>query len=196
MRPMWLVLTVVMTLGSGCAMSPPENVDNACAIFDQRGGLFNNWQRYAKNTEKEFGVPVPILMATIYQESRFQPRARPPRTKLLGFIPWRRPSNAFGYPQALNSTWDWYQEATGKSFARRSKFKDAVHFVGWYHDQSHRRNGIAKTDAYNLYLAYYAGHGGYARGTYRNNRGMLNSAARVASMAQTYDSQLRGCGRR
>lgn len=195
-RWLGLCLMSVALLGSGCAMRAPENVSNACAIFDQRGGFINNWQRQAKRAEREYGVPMPILLATIYQESRFHPRARPPRKKLLGFIPWRRPSNAFGYAQALNSTWDWYREDTGRGLARRSKFKDAVHFVGWYHDQTHRRNGIAKTDAHNLYLAYYSGHGGYARGTWRNNRTIINAAARVSSMAQTYDAQLRGCGRR
>ena len=194
-RPLLLVLLLALMV-SGCAMKPPMHVDNACAIFDQRNSLFNSWHRQARKAERDFGVPVPVMMATIYQESRFHPRARPPRGKLLGFIPWRRPSNAFGYPQALNSTWAWYKDDQNRPFwARRTRFKDSIHFVGWYHDQSHRRNGIAKTDAYNLYLAYYSGHGGYARGNYRNNRTILNAAARVSSMADTYERQLRQCGR-
>ncbi|MEY1662379.1 hypothetical protein [Isoalcanivorax beigongshangi] len=188
------LLLAILTL-TGCAYRPPDNVDNACLIFEQRSSLFNNWQKQAKRVETEFGVPVPVMMATIYQESRFVPRARPPRRKLLGFIPWRRPSTAYGYAQALTSTWGWYEEESGRS-GSRTRFKDAIHFVGWYHDQSHRRNGIAKTDAYNLYLAYYAGHGGYARGTYRHNRSMLGAANRVARMAAIYDQQLRACGRR
>lgn len=196
MKYVLLPLLLIASLTSGCAMRAPDNVDNACAIFDQRSSLFNNWHRQARKAEREFGVPVPVMMATIYQESRFQPRARPPRRKLLGFIPWRRPSNAFGYAQALNSTWDWYKEDANRVWwARRTRFKDAVHFVGWYHDQSHQRNGIAKTDAYNLYLAYYSGHGGYARGNYRNNRTIINAAARVASMSDTYERQMRQCGR-
>lgn len=194
----WLFCAVLLVtlLTTGCAMNPPANVDNACDIFDERSSLFNSWQRQARKAEREYGVAVPILMATIYQESRFQPRARPPRRKLLGFIPWRRPSNAYGYAQALNSTWAWYKDDADRVWwARRTRFKDAVHFVGWYHDQSHRQNGIAKTDAYNLYLAYYSGHAGYRRGTYRNNRTIMNAAARVSSMAETYERQLSQCGR-
>ena len=31
----------------------------------------------------------------------------------MGFIPWRRPSSAYGYPQAKDDTWDWYIRKTG-----------------------------------------------------------------------------------
>ena len=99
----WLTLLLAALTLSGCA-GTPTNTDNVCAVFDQRGGWFNNWYKYAKNTEKEYGVPVPVLMATIYKESGFNAKARPPRTKLLGFIPWKRPSSAYGYPQALDGT--------------------------------------------------------------------------------------------
>ena len=44
---------------------------------------------------------------------------------------------------------------------------DALDFIGWYNDTSHRRLGLSKGDAYSLYLAYYSGHGGYARGTWK-----------------------------
>ncbi|KZX86976.1 hypothetical protein A3717_17090, partial [Alcanivorax sp. HI0013] len=125
-----LTLLLATLLLGGCAGTPTQT-DNVCAVFDQRGGWFNNWYKYAKNTEKEYGVPVPVLMATIYKESGFNARAKPPRTKLLGFIPWKRPSSAYGYPQALDSTWQWYQDATGRHGVDRDNFKDAVRFVGW-----------------------------------------------------------------
>ena len=187
------VLALILALG-GCA-STPTHIDDVCAVFDQKGGWFNNWYKYAKNTEKEYGVPVPVLMATIYKESGFNARAKPPRTKLLGFIPWKRPSSAYGYPQALDSTWQWYQDDTGRHGAARDDFKDAVRFVGWYHYQSHKKNGVARNDTYNLYLNYYAGHGGYARGTWKNNKWMKGAAQRTASMANRYQQQMNSCGR-
>jgi len=189
-----LTLLLAALLLGGCAGTPTQT-DNVCAVFDQRGGWFNNWYKYAKNTEKEYGVPVPVLMATIYKESGFNARAKPPRTKLLGFIPWKRPSSAYGYPQALDSTWQWYQDDTGRHGADRDDFKDAVRFVGWYHYQSHRKNGVARNDTYNLYLNYYAGHGGYARGTWKNNKWMKGAAQRTASMANRYQQQMNSCGR-
>jgi hypothetical protein len=184
---------LILALG-GCA-STPTHIDDVCAVFDQKGGWFNNWYKAAKRSEKEFGVPVAILMATIYKESGFQADARPPRTKLLGFIPWKRPSSAYGYPQALDGTWDWYRRETGHGGADRDDFGDAVHFVGWYHYQSHVRNGIARNDAYHLYLAYYAGHGGYARGTWKSRPYMKRSAQRAQDMATRYAVQMERCGR-
>jgi len=176
----------------GCA-SQPSNVNNICTIYDEKGGLFNNWYRYGKKVEKMYGVPAHVTMATIWKESTFQARVKPPRKKYLGFIPGPRPSNAYGYPQALKSTWKWYRDSTGRSRARRSNFKHSIYFVGWYHDQSHRKNGVAKTDAYNLYLNYYLGHGGYARGAAASNGHARAAAGRVASQAEKYRAQLARC---
>lgn len=192
MRAVFIVLMLVL---GGCA-SAPSGTANACSIFSQKDGWFNNWYRQAKSVEREYGVPVPILMATVYKESGFRARARPPRRKILGFIPGKRASTAYGYAQALDGTWAEYKRETGRYSARRADFGDAVRFIGWYHNKSNRTNGIALNDAYNLYLAYYAGHGGYARGTWKNNAGMKNAAAKTASMASTYASQMASCGYR
>ncbi|RUM99904.1 hypothetical protein EET67_01185 [Pseudaminobacter arsenicus] len=188
-----LFFVALLMLGS-CATAP-NRINNACAVFDQRDGWFTNWHREAKQAEREFGVPVPILMATIYTESGFNPRAKPPRTKLLGFIPWKRPSTAYGYSQALDGTWTTYQTHTGRWGARRSNFADAIHFIGWYHNRSHQLNGIALNDAYSLYLAYYSGHAGYSKGVWRNSSVAQRGARRAADMATRYAEQLRACGR-
>lgn len=189
-----LILACLLAL-AGCATAPTR-ADNVCSVFSQKGGWINNWYREAKSVEREYGVPVPILMATIYKESTFRARARPPRRKILGFIPGKRISTAYGYAQALDGTWDEYRRKTGRYGARRSDFGDAVRFIGWYHSESHRKNGIPLNDAYSLYLAYYAGHGGYARGVWKSNAGMKNSAAKMAAVAQRYASQMASCGYR
>ena len=71
-------------------------------------------------------------MAFIYQESSFQANIKPERTKLLGTIPWRRPSSSVGYSQALKNTWQDYKDETGNMWARRSSFNDSADFIGWY----------------------------------------------------------------
>jgi len=190
MRIAFFIALMAVTL-SACA-SAPSRITNACAIFEQRDGLFNNWSRQAKSVEREFGVPVPILMATIYVESGFQPYAKPKRKYVLGFIPWGRISSAYGYAQALDGTWATYKTATGRWSASRSDFGDAIHFVGWYHHRSSQQNGISLNDGYNLYLAYYAGHAGYERGQFTS--GIRGAAQKSASMARQYEQQLRGCG--
>lgn len=188
-----LFIALAFIMG-GCASSQPAQTANVCAVFSEKSGWFNSWHNAAKRTEREFGVPASILMATIKTESNFDARARPPRTRLFGLIPWKRKSTAYGYSQALDGTWDWYRRETGRHSARRSNFADAVHFVGWYHHQSHRRNGVARNDAYNLYLNYYAGHGGYARGTWRSRPEMQRAARRKAEIANRYAGQMRSCG--
>jgi hypothetical protein len=192
MRIRTLLALVLLAVIAGCATAPRQT-RNICAVFDQRDGLFTSWQRSAEKAEKKYGVPVPILMATMYTESGFQPNARPPRTKLFGFIPWTRQSTAYGYSQALNGTWDHYQSATGNWGARRTNFSDAIDFIAWYHSQNSQTTGIQLNDAYSLYLAYYSGPKGYMRGDWRSNAQLQKTAQRFAGMAATYQQQLQGC---
>ncbi|MEO9612348.1 MAG: transglycosylase SLT domain-containing protein [Nitratireductor sp.] len=189
-----VVAIVLLIALAGCG-STPRGINNVCTIFDQKDGWFGNWYRAAKKTEREYGVPASVLMATIRIESGFDSDARPPRKKLLGIIPWKRKSTAYGYSQALDGTWQSYKRETGRWGASRTDFADAIHFVGWYHYNSHRKNGIALNDAYSLYLAYYAGQAGYARGVWRGNAGMQKAARKAATMANSYADQMRQCGR-
>ncbi|MCF3641836.1 transglycosylase SLT domain-containing protein [Rhizobium sp. TRM95111] len=185
------VLIVLLLLLAGCG-SVPRDTRNACAVFEQRDGLFDNWRRAAYRAEREYGVPVPVLMATVYAESGFRHNARPPRRKLLGFIPWKRASSALGYSQALDGTWSRYKRITGRWTASRTDFGDAIRFIAWYHHQSHLKNGIARNDTYRLYIAYHEGHAGYARG--RWSAPAKQGAARASKIAAQYSRQLRDCG--
>src|SRR5690606_35865300 len=143
--------------------------------------------------EAKHGIPVPVLMATVRKESGFRANAKPPRTKLLGFIPWKRQSTATGYSQALNGTWAQYRNETGNFAARRTSFADAVDFVGWYHARSASTLGIARNDTYNLYLAYYLGWTAYSRGAWKSQPGVQAYARATAEMANRYAGQLQGC---
>ncbi len=192
MRILFLVALVALLPLGGCA-SAPDHIGNSCAIFAQRDGLFSSWRGAAERAERRYGVPVPVLMATMYVESGFDPRARPPRTKLFGFIPWKRTSSAYGFAQALDGTWDRYRRETGNWSARRNSFADAIDFIGWYHYTSHVANGIPLNDPYSLYLAYYSGQSGYAKGSWRSNSHVKKAASRFANIANTYAQQLRSC---
>lgn len=178
---------------SACA-SPPKSINDVCAVFGQRDGWFDNWRRSSERASKAHGIPVPILMATVRKESGFKSNARPPRKYYLGFIPGPRASTAYGYSQALDGTWAEYVAETRNFGARRTNFADAVDFVGWYHAKSADTLGIAKTDAYSLYLAYYFGRGGYARGEHQRNPRMQRYARDTADMADRYARQMAACG--
>lgn len=148
-----------------------------------------------KRTERRWGVPVHVQMATIYQESKFDSDARTPLRYALGVIPMGRQSSAYGYAQALDATWDEYRTSTGNRRAKRDDIRDATDFMGWYMNKSRSKNGIPLHDARNQYLAYHEGHAGYARGSYNSKSWLLRVSSEVASRSDSYRSQLAYCRR-
>lgn len=184
------IVALVASCGGG-NYKAPRNLDNACAIVAERPAYL----RAMKKAERRWGVPVHVQMATIHQESKFIGDARTPHRYLLGVIPVGRQSSAYGYSQALDGTWEEYQQKTGNRRARRNDIDDATDFMGWYMDGSYKRLGISKWDATSQYLAYHEGRGGYARGSYRSKSWLMGVANKVGSRAQTYRAQLSSCGR-
>jgi len=183
------VFISILVLLTACTSSTPKNLENICEIFFEKKG----WYKEAKASQRKWGSPIPVMMAFVYQESRFQARAKPPRKKLLWVLPGRRPASAYGYAQATNPTWDAYKKSTGHWGADRNKFDDAINFVGWYNNQSYQKNRIQKTDANRLYLAYHEGQGGYRQKSYKNKAWLLDVAQKVADRSVTYAGQLNGC---
>ena len=184
-----LLLVLALTACSNASQGPPSRAENACEIKRERP----SWFKAMEKTEKRWGAPVPVQLATFYQESSFEPRARTPRTYALGFIPTGRVSSAYGYAQAIDGTWEWYQDETGRNYAKRHKFHDASDFMGWYMAKTVKTNGVHPNDAYRQYLAYHEGHSGYARGSYNSKAWLQNVAAKVQRRADTYAEQLRYC---
>jgi hypothetical protein len=133
------------------------------------------------------------MMAIMHQESKYEAKAKPPRTTCLYIFPGPRPSSAFGYSQALDSTWENYKRSTGNRGADRDDFGDSIDFIGWYCNVSHKQCGIAKDDAYSMYLAYHEGQGGFNRKTYRKKTWLKQVASKVNSRAKTYQKQLARC---
>ena len=174
---------------SSCTTAPPNRIENICSIFRQ----YPDWYWSAKKVRSHWGIPISILMAIIYQESRFNATAKPPREKLLWIIPWFRPTSAYGYSQAVNNTWQRYKRDTGQSGASRDAFEDAADFIGWYANQAHIRVGISKTNTRAIYLAFHEGIGGYSRGTHLKKKWLLAVANKVEARAWVYNSQLIRC---
>lgn len=169
--------------------SAPRNLDDACSIMDERPAYW----RAMKATEKRWGTPVQVQMATIHQESSFIGNARTPHQFLLGIIPMGRQSSAYGYSQALDGTWEEYQKDTGRRRARRDRIEDATDFMGWYMNKTTTQLGISPYDAANQYLAYHEGRAGFARGSYRQKTWLMAVSNRVAQRAARYQAQLAIC---
>lgn len=174
---------------SSCATPPPKNVNDICEIFKER----EDWWDAASDMNDEWGTPIHVVMAMMYQESSFRSDAQPPMQWFLGFIPIGRASSAYGYSQAKTVTWDDYVKETGNSWSSRSNFDDAIDFMGWFTAKTHRLNGVSKWDAKNQYLNYHEGWGGYKKKTYRKKAWLVKVANRVDSRAKKYGAQLKGC---
>jgi len=186
-----LGLLALVAATAGCStVVPPRQPLNLCAVFAEKG----DWRKPAARSEARWGVPVPVLMATMYHESSYKADARPPRRYFLGFIPGPRPSSAYGYAQAKDEVWAEYVDRQNRWFASRGDFADAIDFIGWYHQGSAQALGIRPDDMRNLYLAYNEGRGGFSRGSYLNKPGLLNyTAQKVLPTAARYSQQYAGC---
>ncbi len=190
-RPIRAIVLVLFVAACGSGnFAAPRNLDNACSIVDQRP----HYLRAMKRTERRWGVPVAVQMATIYQESKFIGNARTPHQYALGIIPMGRQSSAYGYSQALDGTWDDYQKEYGGRRARRDSIDDATDFMGWYFKKTEQDLGISLADTKNQYLAYHEGRTGYRRGSHNAKGWLLRVSDEVADRAVLYDAQLRSCG--
>ena len=190
-RAMACLLLLASCSGGTGYNSAPRDLDNACNILSERP----SYLRAFRAVERNYGVPIPSLMAIIYQESKFIGDNRTPHRYALGVIPVGRQSSAFGYSQALDGTWEEYQRLEGGSRARRDNIFDATDFMGWYMQQTVEETGVPITDTRNQYLAYHDGRAGFLRGTWRSKSWLVRIAGEVEARAVMYDQQLRSCRR-
>jgi hypothetical protein len=184
-----LVAIGAVLLGLACANLPPRALDDLCGIFAEK----REWQGAALRAEERWGVDLPVLMAVLHQESRFRARARPGWRTLLGVIPLGPASSAYGYGQVQAGTWDDYRRLARRPDAKRDRFEDVVDFVGWYANVIERSAGVARDDAYHLYLAYHEGPTGYQRRSFEAKPWLLGVAQKVRDRADLYGRQRTQC---
>lgn len=182
-------LLLLTALLAACSTSPPRTPDDICGIFREK----DDWYDAAKVTQQRWGVPIQVPFAIMYQESGFHQDAKAPRKYLLWIIPWGRVTTAAGYAQAKDEGWNDYRKSTGRSGASRQHFDDAIDFVGWYMDKTYTINGVSKYDAYDQYLNYHEGWGGYRQRTYASKAWLPHVAGKVQARSQMYAQQYAGC---
>lgn len=183
-----LIILTISGLLSSCATYKPNNVNDLCSILSDE-----DWYQSALDSQDEWGTPLHVQLAIMHQESKFNRTIRPDMEWFLGFIPTGRPSDAYGYAQALESTWETYIKSTGNWNAKRDEFDDAIHFIGWYTYHTHKKLGVSKWDAKAQYLAYHEGWGGYKRGTYRSKPWLVKVSDKVKRRSLDYARQYKRC---
>jgi hypothetical protein len=127
--------------------------------------------------EDKWGVPAPLMLAFMRQESHFRAEARHPA------------SSAYGYAQAVRGTWKVYRNETGNLDAERNNFADSMDFIGWYISGVHEHAGVPYSNTIAHYLAYSRGPA--AKG--RPSAAAKANAARVAAYAKAYKADLKTC---
>ena len=187
MLKLFIIINLVLLVS--CSNTPPKNINNICDIFEEK----DDWYDDSKDSFENWGVPIHVQLAIIHQESRFKHNAKTEMEYFLWIIPIGRKSSAYGYAQVKDGTWDWYAKSTRNWGADRDDFDDAVDFIGWYGKTTYEKLKISKWDAYNQYLAYHEGHGGYKRKTYNGKPWLIKVARKVDKRAKTYRAQLAGC---
>ncbi len=193
MSRLFRAMMLVTLLGS-CGdreFSAPRNLEDACSIVTEHP----DYMRAFRAAERKYGVPPHVLMAMIYQESKFIGNNRTPHQYVLGVIPVGRQSSAYGYSQALDGTWEEYQQATNRYRARRDDIDDAADFMGWYMTETVRVTGVPIADARNQYLAYHEGRSGYLRQSYNSKAWLVRIAGEIDQRAAVYQTQLASCRR-
>ena len=172
-----------------CTKIEPYMTTDSCILFKEK----KNWYKSTKKSYDKWKVPISLQLAIIKQESSFKQFAKPKRKKILGIIPGKRISSAFGYAQVTNPTWDWYKSSTGNINASRANFADITDFIGWYVDQTNKMLNISKKDAFNQYLAYHEGQRGWKEKKYKSKEWLIEVAKNVEMNAKKYNTQLIQC---
>tara|TARA_B100001027_G_scaffold197991_1_gene155813 strand:- start:450 stop:1046 length:597 start_codon:yes stop_codon:yes gene_type:complete len=180
----FLILLVIVS----CTNSISSNQDDICDILAENP----RWQNSLLKAKQKWNADPSTVMAIIRQESSFNSNAAPEREKILGFIPWKRPTSAKGYSQAIEGTWEQYQSETGQNRAKRSNFDNSVDFIGWYLSKAPSVR-IRNFEVDKLYLAYHEGYGGYKRRSYTDKGWLMDVARKVKYNAVRYERQLKKC---
>ncbi len=183
------IAALACTVLISCAALPIGATEDVCSIFRAK----KNWHKTAVQMQRKWELPLHVPMAIMHQESKFRRKAKPPRRYVLGIIPWKRPSTAYGYAQALDGTWASYIEETNNRGASRTRFKDALDFMGWYLTKSTKINNISKDDTYQQYLAYHEGWTGFKRRSYEQKKWLKEVATNVDDLSKRYESQYASC---
>ncbi len=185
-----LILVLVLTLGPiSMSERAPASPGNLCEVFREKP----HWYQAAKKSAADWGGNIHVPMAMMFHESGFRARATTPMQYRWGWLPIGYRSSAYGYAQAIDSTWRRYQKGTGYLFSWRNRFSDAIDFMQWYMEQTRRINQISKRDAYRQYLNYHEGQIGYKRGSYKKKKWLLGVAKKVSQRADRYARQMQQC---
>jgi len=181
-KPHSIISLLLFSLLTGCSQQQPPQL---CTLL-QREHVWSQYQHHTKNK-------LSTILAIIQHESGFRSNARPVKSWLVpGLIPWEHHSSAYGFSQAIASTWQEFK-AENPGLHQRESYYSSVLFIDWYLSKYKKYIPVNKRNhPYELYLLYHEGPTAYQQ-THRISKATKNYAAKVAATARKFEGELKTC---
>ncbi len=163
-----LSLLTLLTGLSGCFGSEVRQQLNICAELDNN----DEWIEATVSTQLKYGAPISLSLALLelplfdLDKKHVRPRA---------------------------ADWDEYRIRSESWDASPHEVADAVDFIGWFTQQSVKRNSISWGDVSAHYLALRLGHGDYHRFDKSKFPELNLQAQQVGLRAQRWQRELTAC---
>ncbi|UTC24965.1 hypothetical protein MMH89_02230 [Candidatus Comchoanobacter bicostacola] len=161
--------------------------NDICRVIHANPG----WAEKLKQVQKRYGIEPNVVLSVISHESSFRSHARAQRSYFWGVIPYRRESS-FGYGQVKDETWQWYLSKNPGYFRSRTSFRDTSVFIGWYYQQYLKKAPESRVSAYDFYIAYRNGLGGYEDESVMDEW-MIGKCSSVQELSDRYRTMLLEC---
>lgn len=141
---------------------------NICELLQRE----KTWIQPALKSEQRYGTPLALTFVLLEQ----------PLTQL---------KKTHIKPRAAD--WDEYRIRSERWDASPNNAADAVDFIGWFTQESVKRNNITLNDVSAHYLALRVGHGNYHRLQADKYPELLQQAEQIERKAQQWQSELALC---
>jgi len=135
----------------------------------------DDWIEPAVNVQQKYGTPIALTLAMLE-------------------LPLTDLDKKHVRPRAAD--WDEFRIRSERWDAEPTEVEDAVHFVGWFTQQSVSRNGLAWNNAAGHYLAVRLGHGGYHRFDSAKYPELTQQARGIQQRYDRWQRELQGCKNR
>lgn len=161
-------LPVIVLMLSGCFGSSTKPALLICEELDDN----EEWVEPAVLAQQKYGTPISLSLVLLE-------------------LPLSDLDKKHVRPRSAD--WDEYRIRSERWDASPQVPADAVDFIGWFTQQSVKRNNIAWQDAGEHYLALRLGHGGYHRFEADKYPELAQQTKGVELRAQRWSNELQAC---
>lgn len=164
----WVVLPFCIVILSGCFGSTVKQNLQICEELDDT----DDWVEPAMLAQKKYGTPLALSLALLE-------------------LPLSELDKKHVRPRAAD--WDEYRIRSERWDASPNSPEDAIDFIGWFTQQTVKRNKIGWQNVKEHYLALRLGHGGLQRFDQALYADLALQAKGVELRAKRWSGELNSC---